>query len=121
MSPKQFHRSFAHTLSVTEVRDVYERYVVPVPGRIFYQALFGVGTRVNFRHGRQVPLLITSGELDRAVDASMNRANFRKYRGSSAVTELKEFPGRTHWLIASPGWEEVADYAIDWVERQLTS
>ena len=40
---------------------------------------------------------------------------------SPAVTAFKDFPGRTHWLIASSGWEEVADEAIAWVERQLTS
>ena len=50
----------------------------------------------------------------------MNRANVRHYRGCQVVTDFKEFPGRTHWLIASPGWEEVADYVIGWVERQLS-
>ncbi len=120
MSLKQFRWSFAHTLPEAEVRQVHEQMVIPTPGRIFYQALFGIGTRVDYHNARRAPLLITAGELDRAVDASMNRANFRKYRGSSAVTDFKEFPGRTHWLIASPGWEEVADYAIAWVERQVT-
>jgi hypothetical protein len=27
-----------------------------------------------------------------------------------------EFPGRTHWLIAAPGWEEVADMVLAWAE-----
>lgn len=29
--------------------------------------------------------------------------------------ELRTFPGRTHWIIAQPGWEEVADSCIDWI------
>lgn len=48
----------------------------------------------------------------------MTRSNFRKYRSSPALTEYREFPGRTHWLIAGPGWEEVAEYALAWIERQ---
>ena len=34
------------------------------------------------------------------------------------VTELLEFPDRTHWLIAAPGWEEVADAVLGWVEKR---
>jgi hypothetical protein len=30
------------------------------------------------------------------------------------VTEYHEFPGRSHWTCGGPGWEEVADYALDW-------
>jgi hypothetical protein len=25
-----------------------------------------------------------------------------------------EFEGRDHWTCAAPGWEAVADYALDW-------
>jgi hypothetical protein len=30
------------------------------------------------------------------------------------ITEYREFPDRSHWTIAEPGWEEVADFALDW-------
>jgi len=56
---------------------------------------------------------------DRAVRASTSRANFEKYHHARAVTAFKEFSGRTHLIIAEPGWEEVADYAIDWAEKTL--
>lgn len=115
---ESFRWGFVHTLPEAEARDAYDRYVIPSPGRIFFQAAFGVGTKVNFRNPDRPPLLITGGELDRAVDASMTRSTFRKYRRSPAPTEYKEFPGRTHWLIAGPGWEEVAEYALAWIERQ---
>jgi hypothetical protein len=57
--------------------------------------------------------------MDRTVPKEMNRANFKKYARSSAITELKEFPQRTHWLIAEPGWDEVADYVLDWLSAKL--
>ena len=34
------------------------------------------------------------------------------------TTEYKEFVGRVHWIIAEPGWEEVAEYVATWLVRQ---
>ena len=39
-----------------------------------------------------------------------------KHNDSVSITEYKEFEGRPHFPGA-PGWEEVADHAIDWAER----
>jgi hypothetical protein len=41
-------------------------------------------------------------------------ANFKLYRKSRAVTEYREFPGRTHYTLGQEGWEEVADAALGW-------
>jgi len=30
------------------------------------------------------------------------------------VTEYKAFPGRSHSTLGQAGWEEVADYALQW-------
>ncbi len=118
---ESFQWGWVHTLDWAAQRAAYDRYVVPTPGRIFLQALLAPltnVTKVDFRNAKRAPLLIIAGELDRTVEARMNRANFRAYR-SSAVTELREFPGRTHWTVNQPGWEEVADYAIEWAEGHV--
>ncbi len=44
----------------------------------------------------------------------MVEATCRKQRRSRAVTDYRLFPDRTHFLIATPGWREVADQAIQW-------
>ena len=122
MSPKSFQWGWVHTLSEAEQRAAYERHVVPTSGRLFLQALLAPltdVTKVNYRNHLRAPLLIIAGELDRTVEAKMNLANFRKYERSTAVTDYREFPGRTHWIIGQPGWEEVADHAMDWLARQL--
>jgi pimeloyl-ACP methyl ester carboxylesterase len=116
MSFRRFAWSFCHTLPVDEQHAAYEAQVVPTPGRLYWQLLTGVATKVNFRNGNRPPLLITAALHDRTVDAWTIRRNFGKYRRSEAVTELIEFPDRTHWLIAAPGWEEVADAVLDWAE-----
>ena len=48
---------------------------------------------------------------------SVNKSNAKHYNKSPAVTEYHEFQGREHWTCAEPGWEEVADYALDWAFR----
>jgi dipeptidyl aminopeptidase/acylaminoacyl peptidase len=53
------------------------------------------------------------------VEAQMNLANYRKYARSTSVTDYHAFPGRTHWIIGQPGWEEVADYVMDWIAKQV--
>lgn len=122
MSLSSFSYGWAHTLSPEEQRKAWETYVIPSPGRPFWQNVVSFAndlTVVNFQNGSRAPLLLTAGEVDHAIPASMTKDNFEKYQGSKAVTAFKEFPGRTHWVIHEPGWEEVAGYAIDWVEQQI--
>jgi hypothetical protein len=40
---------------------------------------------------------------------------YRRHQRSPAVTAFVSFPGRSHWLIAEPGWEEIAEKIHDWV------
>jgi hypothetical protein len=41
--------------------------------------------------------------------------NIQKKTG--ALTELKEYPDRSHYTFSQDGWEEVADYSLDWAVR----
>jgi pimeloyl-ACP methyl ester carboxylesterase len=121
MSFESFRWGWVHTLSEPEQRAAYQQ-VIPTSGRMFLQALLAPltdVTEVNYRNSQRAPLLIIAGELDRTVEARMNLANFRRYARSTAVTDYREFPGRTHWIVGQPGWEEVADYAMDWLAKQL--
>ena len=119
MSLDTFARTFANRLPADQMRAMYDRHVVPTPGRIFFQDAFGKATGVRFKNGSRAPLLITAAADDYTVDPAMVRANFRKYGGSAAVTDFLEFPGHSHFLIAEPGWEEVADYTLDWADTHM--
>lgn len=123
ISYDDFRWGFLHNLPEDEQRRVYDAQVIPTPGRIFFQAgfaMFNSSTKVRFRNDGRSPLLLIAGERDRTVPAKMNRANLRKYHRSTAVTDFQELPGRSHWLIAEPGWEAVADAAIEWAARQTS-
>jgi len=125
MTHDQFHYAFTNTISAEESKAAYDRYAVPGPGRVLFQAAFanvngGTPLRVDYAKQR-APLLIVAGGADHIVPASLNEAVARKYAKSQAVTEYRLFPGRSHWTCAEPGWEEVADYALDWCERHTAA
>lgn len=123
---QQFWKVFANTLSEVEVREAYESIAIPASGRAIFQAALAnfmakAPTYINFRNEKRAPLLLIGGEKDVIMPSALNRKNFRKYR-SSAVTEFKEFTGRSHYIIAEAGWEEVAEYALSWAsERAVTN
>jgi hypothetical protein len=46
---------------------------------------------------------------------AVNQSNVKHYRHTNSVTDYKEFPSRSHYsVIGGEGWEEVADYALEW-------
>ena len=120
MSFKHFQYAFANDLSLAEQREAYERDMVPESRRLSRGGLTSTA-RVDFKR-RHAPLLFIAGEKDRIMPAVLNRTNYRRYRASPSVTEFKEFAGRSHYsIIAGRGWEEVADYALDWAVRMTDS
>jgi len=58
------------------------------------------------------PLLFVSGSDDNLMPPKIQQSNAKHYT-SATVTEVKEFAG-PHLLPAAPGWEKVADEALDW-------
>jgi hypothetical protein len=60
---------------------------------------------------------LIAGGRDHVVPASVTRANFKLYGKSKAITALKEYPERSHYTLGLPGWEDVADYALDWAKE----
>jgi pimeloyl-ACP methyl ester carboxylesterase len=69
-------------------------------------------TWVNYDNERRAPLLFISGSTDHLMPPSIQRSNAKHWNGN-VITEVKEFEG-PHLLPAWPGWEKVADYALDW-------
>jgi alpha-beta hydrolase superfamily lysophospholipase len=116
---RQFHYSFGNTLSEADSQAAYERYCVPGSRNVIFtgaNANLNPGTpmKVDFKKPDRAPFLFIAGGKDHVVPASVNRENFGKYRNSPAVTAYKEYPDRSHFTFGEPGWEEVADYAIEW-------
>ena len=80
-------------------------------------------TKVDFEREDRAPMLLIG--VRRTTTSSRRRSTRHQRRRSTTtrpITEYKEFPGRPHFPGA-PGWEEVADYALDgrWSTRTRRS
>lgn len=116
MSRKFFRTRFAQTVDPAQADALYDRYIVPTPGRVYWNGVIGA-MKINWKNPERAPLLLIGGGKDLIADEKMTRAIFRKQSRAPSLTEYREFPDRSHWTIVDPGWEEVADLALDWAER----
>lgn len=111
----RWFRRFANAAPRALSDEAYDTFVIPAPGRIFYQAASWIGTWIDPRR-RTAPLLITEGSADRLVTPYLSRSAYRIQKGSPARTDYAAFPGMSHFLIAEPGWETLAQTALDWID-----
>lgn len=121
MSFESFADTFANTLPQSQMRAAYDRHIVPAPGHIYFQAALGIGNAVTFANPSRRPLLLVTATKDRTSTTSMVHAMHARHRRAPAPTEMREFPNRSHWLIAEPGWEEVAREILTWASCYLSS
>lgn len=116
----QFHYAFTNTLDEAASKEVWDRYAIAAPGHWVWE----YGLFANLKPGHQetwvdykadrAPLLFIGGGKDHIMPASVNKSNAKHYRHSPAITEYVEFEDRDHWTCGAPGWEQVADRAIEW-------
>ena len=126
LTEKQFHYGFTNTLSEAESKPIYDRYAVPGPGRVLFQAGLAnfnpnAASKINFKNDDRAPLLIMANGKDHTVPAASARATFKLQSKSKATTVLREYPDRPHLTAGVVGWEEIPDYALDWTTHHLTS
>ncbi|HEY3333478.1 MAG TPA: alpha/beta hydrolase [Capsulimonadaceae bacterium] len=126
-TPEQFHFAFTNTMSREESDAAYERYYIPAPARFVWEGVlanFTPGKQsayVNFKNENRAPMLFIAGSDDNIMPPSVNKSNAEHYKAPNTVTDYHEFPGRCHFICGQPGWEEVADYALDWAVKHQKS
>lgn len=116
MSRRFFRNRFAQTAPKDQADTLYDRYVVPTAGRVYWNGVVGK-LAIDWTNSKRAPLLLIGGEIDLIADASMTRAIYRKQSRAPSHTELKIFPGRSHWTCMDAGWEAVADHALEFAVR----
>jgi pimeloyl-ACP methyl ester carboxylesterase len=119
LTPKQFHYAFTNTMSDADAKAAYDRYQIPGPARPLFQAAFAnfnpnAVTKVDLHKSDRPPLLVVGNDQDHTVPASVSKEAAKRLGRSGATVDYKEFAGRPHFTAGAPGWEAVADYALDW-------
>jgi non-heme chloroperoxidase len=118
----QFKYGWANALGDEEARRLYERYHVAGPGVALMQMANAnlnprTEAKVDTKNPDRGPLLIIEGEKDHTVAPAIANAAFKRQRRNEGVTEFEEIPNRGHALTIDDGWREVADKALNFVQR----
>ena len=115
LTPAGFHEAFANTMSRQDSDAVHARYHVPAPRALLRRDAFAnvcsdAPSGRDPRREPRAPLLLASFGEDRLVRPPAVRPD----QEDDEITAMLTFPGRPHYP-AAPGWEEVADRALDWL------
>ena len=108
--------SMLHLLTPDEQKKTYEKFVYEsgqVVAEIGYWFFDSKGASNVDASKMTCPVLVVASTGDRIMPASIVRKIAEKYK---AVSTYKEFQNHAHWVIAEPGWQDVAAYVADWLK-----
>jgi non-heme chloroperoxidase len=119
---EEFKYGWANNLDDDEAAALYEEYHVAASGVPIFQAAVAnlnpfSETKVRYKAENRGPMLIISGEKDHTVPHAISHAAYKKQLKNASVTEFAEIPNRGHSLTIDSGWREVAQTALDFIER----
>jgi pimeloyl-ACP methyl ester carboxylesterase len=122
----QFRFGWTNALSEKESRELFDQYHVAAPGKPLFQAAlanysFISEATVDSKNPNRGPLKIMSGEKDNTVPWAIANASFKKQKRNVSPTEIQEVPNRGHSLTIDSGWREVAEHALTFVQKHLSS
>jgi pimeloyl-ACP methyl ester carboxylesterase len=123
LTEDQFNYSFGNTLSKEGSKALYDKWVVPAPGKPLFEGAVAnfsphSPAKVDTGNEDRGPLLLIMGDQDHTVPEAITKATAKQYRHSSAVTDVHEFSDRGHSLTIDDGWGDVADACLEWLESQ---
>jgi len=112
---ESFHDSFCNTMTMEETERAFNETATHDSRNVLRDCMGEAGQiDLDTVHA---PLLFIGGAEDQIIPADLNEKNSKAYTDEICITEFKEFTGRGHFICGQPGWEEVADYIADWLQK----
>ena len=111
--------SMLHLVPMEERKKIFERFVYEsgrAASEIGFWLLDGRKAAAVDESKLTCPVLVIGAAKDRITPVSVVRQVAEKYGGKATY---KEFPGHAHWVVAEPGWEEIARYVDEWLDRVM--
>ncbi|KAI3546386.1 arylesterase [Colletotrichum abscissum] len=124
ISESHFHYCFGNLVTAEESKKLWERYCIPADSRVLWQLATNVTAGeaaphyVQFDKPDRAPLLLIGASKDHIVTARTVRKEFKAYKGRAPV-KYKEFGGMSHGLIFQEGWETVANYVLEYINKHI--
>ncbi len=111
-----YNRAFFSTLSKPEQEKAYNAIAVPESRKTGRKTLLKSFSNAHFKSPHQ-PILFIGGEKDNIFPPALTKKIAGKYTDDNSRTGLKIFGNRSHFICGESGWEEVADYILNWYEN----
>ena len=114
ISYSKWKGTLANGLSCEQQKGLFYKYAIPESKGII-RDLLKSGAKIDFKKYHP-PLLITSGDRDRMVPASIVFENYKNYGVSNSITDYKDFRGINHLPFENKSFEEEADFVLYWLK-----
>jgi pimeloyl-ACP methyl ester carboxylesterase len=119
LTQDQFRYRFTNTESQADSDRIYDEHYIPGTNRAFFEAAFAnlvsnSPAQIEFHNPARPPLLLIAGGVDHISPLALNRKLVKLQGRAPSATELKEYPGRPHFMAGLDRWEDIADDALNW-------
>ena len=115
-SRKWFDYAFFNTTPDAEKQKAFEKYAVPESFKISRQLVLNSYSNIDFKKPH-APILFIGGAQDHIFPAALTKTIAGRYRDTNSRVDLRILEGKSHFICGQKGWEDVADYVLEWYER----
>lgn len=115
-SKEWYHYAFFNNMTREESDKEFEKIAVPESRTIARDTLLKSFANVNFKKPHN-PLLFIGGEKDNIFPANFTKKIAGSYKDANSITDFKSFANRSHYICGEKGWQEVADYVLNWLGK----
>ncbi len=116
-SREWYNKCFFNTLPSGERANAFENFAVPESFKVSRELVLNSFSNIDFGKPHE-PILFIGGGSDNIFPPSLTTTLAHKYKDKKSHVDLKIFQGKSHFICGETGWEMVADYILEWYEKQ---
>ena len=109
--------AFFNTLPESERGKAFEKFAVPESYKVSRELVLNSFGNIDFKKPH-APILFVGGGSDHIFPPTLTKTIAGGYKDKNSKVDVKIFDGKSHFICGEPGWEKVADYILDWYEKQ---
>jgi pimeloyl-ACP methyl ester carboxylesterase len=108
-----YNRAFFNTLNPDDQKKAFDAIAVPESRKIGRETLLKSFSAAEFGKPH-CPILFIGGGSDAIFPPELTKKIASKYTDKNSRVNVKIFEGKSHYLCGEKGWEEIADYVLNW-------
>lgn len=108
-----YNRAFFNTLPKSEQDKAYDLIAVPESRKIGRETLLKSFSNADFKKPHQ-PILFIGGGNDNIFPPALTKKIAAQYKDPNSRVDVKIYDQKSHFICGEKGWEEIADYILNW-------